>query len=102
MPLKGRIITGVGSTSALSLVELYLQEKTIKIRPDDQPWANNEIKSKDRRMKREFRKKKKSAKWHNLEEQFRAKCEKAKHSYSKNIVNDLKHSNPSQWYSKIK
>ena len=29
-------------------------------------------------------------------------CEKAKHSYSTNIVNDLKQSNPSQWYSKIK
>ena len=29
-------------------------------------------------------------------------CENAKHSYSTNIVNDLKQSNPSQWYSKIK
>ena len=30
------------------------------------------------------------------------KCEKAKSDYSENIVSDLKTSNPSQWYSKMK
>ena len=30
------------------------------------------------------------------------KCKKAKQNYSINIVNNLKESNPSQWYSKIK
>ena len=53
-------------------------------------------------MKREYRKRKKSAKWKSLDARFREECEKAKHYYSKNIVNDLKKSNPSQWYSKIK
>ena len=37
-----------------------------------------------------------------MNDDFKRKCEKAKHDYSKNIVNDLKLSNPSQWYSKIK
>ena len=30
------------------------------------------------------------------------KCRKAKQNYSTNIVNNLKESNPSQWYSKVK
>ena len=86
----------------LEKLNVYLPEKTIKVRPDDEPWVNNEIKILDRKMKREYRKHKKSAKWNSLDEKFQQKCEKAKHSYSKNIVNDLKVSNQSQWYSKIK
>ena len=86
----------------LEKLDIYLPEKTIKLTPEDQAWTNNEIKILDRRMKREYRKRKKSAKWKALDKKFRDLCEKAKHSYSKNIVNDLKQSNPSQWYSKIK
>ena len=41
-------------------------------------------------------------KWKLLNAEFVSKCEKAKQDYSKNIVNDLKTSDPSQWYSKIK
>ena len=83
-------------------MDCFLPEKTIKVRKDDQPWANNEIKSLDRRCKREYSKRKKSSKWNSMTENFRKKCEQAKKDYSKNIVNDLKSSNPSQWYSKIK
>ena len=79
-----------------------LPEQTIKIRPDDKQWVNNEIKKMDRSMKREFRKHKKSDKWTTMKEKFEEKCKQAKQSYSKNIVNDLKMSNPSQWHSKIK
>ena len=45
-------------------------------------------------MKREYNKHNKSAKWKALDLKFRDLCEKAKHSYSKNIENDLKKSNP--------
>ena len=34
------------------------------------------------------------AKW-----SFLSKCQKFKHDYAKNIINELKNSNPSQWYS---
>ena len=30
-------------------MDCFLPEKTIKVRKDDQPWANNEIKALDRR-----------------------------------------------------
>ena len=44
----------------------------------------------------------KSQKWVNLNEKYLCQIKKAKVSYSKKIVGDLKTSNPSQWYSKIK
>ena len=89
-------------TTLLEKLDCYLPEKTIKVREDDQPWANEEVKNLDRKCKREYSKRKKSTKWNLLTDKFNEKCEKAKKAYSRNIVNDLKTSNPSQWYSKIK
>ena len=86
----------------LEKLELYLPEKTVKIRPDDRAWVTSEIKSLDRIQKREYRKHKKSGKWKRLNEKYVEKCKRAKEQYSENIVNDLKQSNPAQWYSKIK
>ena len=86
----------------LAKLDCYLPVKILKIRKDDQAWVNNEIKSLDRRCKREYSKRKKSMKWKSLNDELIQKCEKAKKDYSKNIVNDLKTSNPSQWHSKIK
>ena len=37
-----------------------------------------------------------------MNKEYEEKIKKAKHEYSENIVNDLKSSNVSQWYSKIK
>ena len=89
-------------TTLLKKLECYLPEKTIKISANDKAWVNNDIKSLDRKCKREYSKRKKSFRWNKLMDEFREKCEKAKQNYSSNIVNDLKTSNPSQWYSKIK
>ena len=62
----------------------------------------SEIKQIDRNRKREYCRKKRSPKWNKLDEEFNVKSEEAKVNYSKNIVNDLRFSNQSQWYSKIK
>ena len=56
----------------------------------------------DRRIKREYTKHKKSPKWTELREKYLSECTKAKERYYENIVEDLKISNPSQWYSKLK
>ena len=45
---------------------------------------------------------KKSEKWMKINREFNQKCQKAKHDYAENIVNDLKSSDVSQWYSIIK
>ena len=60
------------------------------------------IKLLDRQRKREFFKHYKSEKWHHLNKKYVELLKHKKMSYSKNIVNDLKTSKPSQWYSKIK
>ena len=65
-------------------------------------WVTKEIKVLDRQRKREFSKHNKSEKWQNLHEKYINLMQKSKVAYSKSIVNDLKSSNPSQWYSKVK
>ena len=55
-----------------------------------------------RKLSREYTKHKRSPKWTVLNEDYLEKCEEAQEHYYKNIVEDLKFSNPSQWYSKLK
>ena len=65
-------------------------------------WVTSEVKRFDRLLKREYRKHKRSSKWKRLNVKYIQICEKAKSDYCENIVTDLKTSNPSQWYSKVK
>ena len=60
------------------------------------------LKKLDRLRKREFCKNKKSEKWQKLNNHFHEKCKIEKQKYYNNIVGDLKVSNVSQWYSKVK
>ena len=80
----------------------FLPEKTATFTSEDQPWVTPEVKDIDRRKKREYSKRRKSAKWKRLNAQFEIKCKEAKASYYSNIVMDLKNSAPGQWYSKLK
>ena len=85
----------------LEKLDKYFPQKTLKIRSDDREWISQEIKCLDRRGKREYSKRKKSLKWEKLNKIFLEKCQKAKKDYAENIVNDLKSSDVSQWYSII-
>ena len=80
----------------------FLPEKLTTFSSDDQVWMTPELKQLDRRRKREFRKHRKSPKWVHLNSKFEAKSEIAKRNYYKNMIEDLKTSNPGQWYSKLK
>ena len=80
----------------------FLPIKMIKISTDDKPWINQQLKILDRKCKRGFFKHHKSEKWTNLRLVLEEKCEKAKADYYTNTVEDLKNSNPNQWYSKVK
>ena len=83
-------------------INLYFPEKTIKVNENDKPWMNVELINLDRKRKREYVKHKKSNKWKKLDKIFTEKSEEQKVSYYENMVEDLKTSNPGQWYSKIK
>ena len=76
--------------------------KRMKVCDEDQPWASKSLKRLDRLRKREFYKHKQSEKWFSLNRQFEEKCAEEKSKYFQNIVSDLKESNISQWYSKVK
>ena len=87
------------------LQEKYLScfpEKSLKVCTEDKPWISAELKNLNRKLKREFSKNKKSEKWFSLKKDFDKKCENEKKRYYENIVADLKTSNPSKWYSKVK
>ena len=60
------------------------------------------LKKLDRLRKREFYKNKKSHKWEKLNKAFQTKVNEEKQRYFFNIVSDLKTSNVSQWFSKVK
>ena len=76
--------------------------KSFKVCPDDKPWFSKSLKILDRKRKREFYKNHKSQKWEELNLEFVQKCEDEKQNYYRNIVHDLKFSNPGKWYSKVK
>ena len=80
----------------------FLPVKVMKISSEDKPWINQQLKNLDRKCKREFFKHQKSEKWTNMRQVFEEKCDKAKADYYINTVEDLKNSNPNQWYSKVK
>ena len=80
----------------------YLPMKTHKITSDDQPWYSHQLKIYSRQMKREYIKHGKSEKWIFMNQTYIKKCKQAKKDYYVNIVEDLKFSNPSKWYSKLK
>ena len=83
-------------------MDKFLPQKKIKITSEDRPWFNQKLKKLDRKLKREYTKNKKSKKWMLLKTKFEEKCSEEKENYYKNIVEDLKTSKPSQWYSKLK
>ena len=83
-------------------VNLLFPEKTIKLSENDKPWVDSQLLKLDRQCKREYNKNKKSAKWANLYQSFTERIGQLKEWYYKNMVEDLKTSNVSQWYSKVK
>ena len=89
-------------TQLLQKYEEIFPIKQLKICDEDKPWFSKSLKLLDRKRKREFLKNKKSEKWHSLNEEFIEKMNLEKSNYYSNIVADLKETNPSKWYSKVK
>ena len=83
-------------------VNLFFPVKTIRINENDKPWINPQLIQLDRKRKKEYNKHQKSDKWREINSNFQEKSTEMKESYYKNMVQDLKISNPGQWYSKVK
>ena len=80
----------------------FLPSKTRKVCTADQPFCTDKIKRIKRKKTREYQKNRKSLKWRQLNLKYQKEIAAAKSKYYGNIVKDLKTSNVSQWYSKLK
>ena len=63
-------------STLLDKLDVFLPQKTIKIRPGDRAWVTTEIKMLDRKCKREYSRNKKSKKWQCLNSLFMSECTK--------------------------
>ena len=86
----------------LEKVDQLFPQKSIKLSIDDKPWVDLHLLNLDRKCKREYNKNKKSKKWEALRQEFLERSLHLKELYYINMVEDLKNSNVSQWYSKVK
>ena len=83
-------------------IEKCFPQKEIKVTSDNAPWCNSKVRKLKRLKGREFNKHRSSVKWASLNKLYKLSLSEAKQKYYKNIIKDLKISNPSQWYSKLK
>ena len=83
-------------------LDKFLPLKAVNISSEDDPWFNFQLKKLNRRQKREYLKHKSSDKWKKMNIEFLEKCAEQKEYYYQHMVEDLKTSQPGQWYSKLK
>ena len=79
-----------------------LPEKTIMVSYLDKKWMTPQLKNLNRKIKREFFKKRKSSKWKKLKKKFKKLKRKTVKNFYSEFVTELKVSNPSKWYSMAK
>ena len=86
----------------LQKLDEYLPVKKRRVCTVDQPFCTEEMKRLKRLKSREYSKHRRSIKWRDLDLRYKREVTSAKRKYYKNIIKDLKTSNTSQWYSKLK
>ena len=86
----------------LEKLEKFLPQKNKTVTSDDQPFCSEKMKRLKRLKSREYHKNRKSGKWLELNKNYKKEVAKAKKKYYRQIIKDLKTSNVSQWFSKLK
>ena len=76
--------------------------KTVKLRDDDKPYITMKLKELDRKRKREFNTKGKTAKYKEANKDFKRKLQQEERKFLKKNVDDLMEANPSQAYGVLK
>ena len=86
----------------VSNLNLFFPQKTMKISSLDKKFMTPELKTLQRRVQREFYKRRKSQKWKNLKRKFKTLKRKTIRKFYSNFVSELKNTNPSKWYQMAK
>ena len=76
--------------------------KSKKISNDSEPYFTDEVRQLQRKKMREYAKHRKSSKYLSLQKLYKAKVSASKKIYYKKSIENLKNSNPGQWYRQIK
>ena len=76
--------------------------KDVKISTLDKKWMTSELKSFNRKVKREFYLPRKSEKWKKLRKRFRKIKRNTVQKFYSKFVNEMKSTNPSKWYQLAK
>ena len=82
-----------------SKLDEFCPEKEYKVSVLDRKWMTPELKTLNRKIKREFFKNRKSKKWQFLRNKFKKKKRYIVKNFYQKFVNELKESDPSKWYS---
>ena len=86
----------------MGIVDKIAPEKFRNVSSDDQPWYTEQLKSFDRKRRREFRKNRRSEKYKRIQKEYSTKCSQAKKKFFNEMVRQVREANPSQWYSLLK
>ena len=86
----------------LKQVNQFLPEKRRVIASDDDPWVTEDVKKLNRHRQREYRKNKNSNKYQEINWSYKKKLRDAKKKFKQRMIDNVKDSNKSQWYSKLK
>ena len=86
----------------LDKLDEFCPEKTRKISSDDQPWYTEQLKRLNRRIRREFSKKRRSKRYRKLKKLYLKKVLEAKRNFKSKMIDDVMQARTGQWYSKLK
>ena len=76
--------------------------KTKTVTNDSEPYFTDEVRKLQRKKQREFAKHRKSSKYLSLQKLYKAKVSASKRQYYQKSIQNLKNSNPGQWYKQMK
>ena len=82
----------------LLVCDKFFPEKQMTISNLDKKWITLELKTLSRKIKAEFFRNRKSPKWKKLKREFKKKKKKAIRAFHDNFVKDLKQTNPQKFY----
>ena len=86
----------------MEIVNKIAPEKLRNVSSDNQPWFTEQLKTLDRKRRREYQQNRRSDKYSRLQKEYKIKCSKAKKEFFNKLFRQFRESDPSKWYSLLK
>ena len=95
-------LTGLFQYYTEEILNLFCPKKQVFSRPDEKPFITEDMKLLKRRIMREYEKKYKSVKYHELKQLFQQKYETEISKYKEKIIDDVRNGDRSSTYSALR